>query len=170
MDHRGIFLLAINRGISRSDCSFDSVMDQKVPQGSVLVPILFLLFVNVLTVKLNRAKTFLYADNMSMDLSHVNRGDLEVLCFLEGNGHLRTMKGNAFRVNSLKTSLMGFSLGKRKENSQILILNGDEVVTFSDETKCLGLFLNTKLSFNSKIDKMSKDVSKGIYILWNLPQ
>lgn len=81
-----------------------------VPQGSIIGPILFLIFVNDLPDYLSYVKTIMFADDTSWSLS---RPDLEELRGLSRNiikTALEWFSANLLQMNSNKTGEVIFGL------------------------------------------------------------
>ena len=74
-----------------------------VPQGSILVPLLFNLFINDLTYSVDDAKLRLYAGDTTLNLSHPNQDVLESRSQSKFDVLQSWFKCNYFSINESKT-------------------------------------------------------------------
>ena len=130
-----------------------------VPQGSVLGPLLFLLFINDLPENIkNEIKVF--ADDVKMITdprqSLAIQNDLNLLCQWESDWLLR------FNVSKCKI----LHMGKSNPKNQYVFLNS--VLKTCTEEKDLGVLFNEKLSFHDHIyASISKAKSSLAWLLRN---
>lgn len=129
-----------------------------VPQGTVLGPLLFLIYINDLPFSID-SKTILYADdttfiNISKDTSDLDSLTSETLIAASD-----WFYSNGFLLNEDKTKNIIFSL-KRKSNTL--------PINFTDTIKFLGLTVDDHLTWNSHIDYLSIRLSRVVYLLKRL--
>ena len=137
-----------------------------VPQGSILGPLLFLMYVNDMTKCIKYSQTRLYADDTVIYLGEtdLNMAISNLQVDLENYSTWCTQ--NKLSVNSQKTKVMIFTAKKTHPRSADLnlILNGDrlEVVNFY---KYLGVILDNNLTFERHINSIHKTVCFRTYQL-----
>jgi hypothetical protein len=142
-----------------------------VPQGSILAPLLFLVFVNDITRNIN-SKIYLYADDTSIQREIVGPQDFETI-----NNDLQTLSNWAsqWRVqfNANKTKFIYFSLKRNIPPLPVLYLNNTPIEQI-DCHKHLGLTLDSRLEWKAHIENISSRVSKTINsmkrIRWLIPR
>ena len=137
-----------------------------VPQGSILGPLLFLIYVNDLPSIFKHSKCLLYADDTTVFYDHP---DLEVLC-----NHLSLdmelicdwFTANKLVVNEDKTKFLVFTNINIPIDTSIVINNVQIPVT--NFHNFLGVIIDKTLSFTYHIDLVSNKISKTIGILYKI--
>ena len=137
-----------------------------VPQGSVLGPLLFLVYVNNMSKCLRSTSHCLYADDTVLFMSG---NDIEVMINdLQGDltRYSEWCSNNYLTLNAKKTKYVIFGTRQRTKNIRNfdLTLNGTKL--FKEPFyKYLGITLDDHLSYKQHIDQCTKIVSHKIYLL-----
>src|SRR5678815_4322647 len=164
---------AVVDGATSSSFSVNS----DVPQGSVLSPTLFLLFINDL-LNCTSNSIHSYADDSTLHssthfnyvpsftsriASRLNLSDsiLADLDRISGWGSL-----NLVKFNSLKTQLLQISLSKTPSNFPISF--DGSLVSPVDNINILGLNINKKMSWKPHITTVAKAASRKLGVLFRL--
>ena len=144
-----------------------------VPQGSILGPLLFLVYVNNIYKASQKLMHVMFGDDTNLFFSHK---DINVL-FSTMQNELENIstwfKANKLSLNINKTKWSPFhSSSKRKHILDILpILTIDNTIIHRDKvTKFLGILIDENLSWKYHIDAVNKKNSKTIGILYNARQ
>ena len=142
------------------------VLEAGVPQGSVLGPLLFLVYINDLPENI-KAKMKLFADDSSLftrvsDVNSTHRLLENDLRTIEKWGHQWKM---VFNPDITKQAVeVIFSAKKDKTNHPLLEFNNIPVAR-KPFTKHLGLYLDEKLSFSKHIKEKISKAMNGIALL-----
>ena len=135
-----------------------------VPQGSVLGPLLFLIFINDLPNCSNFA-TKLFADDTLLSAEAKNFEDLQAIVNCEIDKVCKWLSQNKLTLNVKKSKFMivANQTGKKRENF-FVSMNGNNLER-CQSYKYLGVFLDENLCWNTHIDYICEKVSKvcGIF-------
>jgi hypothetical protein len=137
---------------------------QGVPQGSVLGPLLFLLYINDLPDTVNDISSpILFADGTNLICMQENLhkfNDELKLVFQKIN---RWLKANLLTLNFNKTLFIQFS-SKHTKTTQAHIKYKGKYIQNTNEASFLGLIMDNTLSWQSHLDKLSSKLSSASYI------
>ena len=137
-----------------------------IPQGSIIGPILFILYINDLHKVSNRLKFILFAD----DTTILCEGDnVQTAAKMFNKEILKVNKwfqANRLSLNLTKTHYMVFNGGKKSGNTEIIINNNN--IDRVDSTKFLGVLIDQKLTWNEHIKLVESKIAKSIAIMYRV--
>ena len=134
-----------------------------VPQGSVLGPILFLIYINDLS-NCSNFKTTLYADDSVLTLSHKNVNCLQTMLNFKLIKINAWLKSNQLSLNVNKTNFLFFTKTKEKIFPQI----NDCKIKQANCVKYLEVFLDDKLTWKKHIEHIETKLSAASGAIYKL--
>ena len=137
-----------------------------IPQGSILGPLLFIMFVNCLPDAVDKCKTVMYADDTSIMCKANDVHELQSQLNACLSKVAAWFKVNKLTLNIDKTKFMicGTKRTLEKFHDVKLTFNGS-IIERVDEFKYLGVKLDSSLSWSAHIDYLCKNVSKRTGII-----
>ena len=136
-----------------------------VPQGSILGPLLFLLYINDLPNTSKLLSFHLYADDTNIYFSRKNLNDLELILNQELHAVAKWMKSNRLALGILKTNFVLFHSKRLKPykslNLKIDGVNIQEVST----VKYLGVTFDLNVTWKNHVNELCLKLSKTIGIV-----
>jgi hypothetical protein len=137
-----------------------------VPQGSILGPLLFLLYINDLPLSSNSSHFIIFADDTNILFSHKDRTSLEKLINKELSQISNWFKLNKLSLNIDKTNFMIFKNKHSNKPELNLTIEIDHTcINKVNTTKFLGVLIDNDFSWKTHTSHVSKVISKynGIF-------
>ena len=135
-----------------------------VPQGSILGPVLFILYVNDMHCCSHLLKLFLFADDTTILYSAKNVTDLYKIINNELKKLTIWFEQNKLSLNISKTTYMLFKNHKLPLELPILLLN-DNQIPLVQHTKFLGVEIDNKLNWANHIKIIENKLSSILFII-----
>ena len=153
----------VNIGEYKSD--YDNIT-VGVPQGSILGPLLFLIYINDLQFASNILSIILFADDTNLFLSGKDPSELNNILNAELINIQNWFNANKLQVNYGKTCYMIFKSKKRyiDESAIHISLNGT-VIRRVTSTKFLGVIIDSDLTWKGHINHISSKLSQAIGVM-----
>lgn len=139
-----------------------------VPQGSVLGPLLFILFVNDLPDIVNESSLYMFADDNSLLNSNVHLQDLIYDTQIKLDLFVSKFQNDKLLLNEDKTVFIKFTprVSNCKE-SHLLRVKGKSLQQVSS-TKFLGIYIDNALNWETHISELCKKLSTICFTLYRL--
>ena len=139
-----------------------------VPQGSILGPLLFIIYINDLHRSLSKCSVFHFADDTNLLFTSKNSKYLA----REINGELKSLFdwlcANRLSLNVLKTEFIIFRPPRTNlEQRVVLKLNGTKLFE-SSKIKYLGIILDNRLSWKYHIHELSKKLNRAVGMVFKI--
>ena len=150
-----------------NNCFSDSkISNLGVPQGSILGPLLFILYINDIFNIFTVAEPILFADDTTLCVSASSSDSLKIVCDAELEIFSAWAVSNRLSINTSKTSFLLFT--KKTTPLDFYLSLGNDILEKSTCCKLLGVFIDDGLSFKNHISYICSKVSKQVGILYKL--
>ena len=138
-----------------------------VPQGSILDPLLFILYINDLPIFMKNCCTDLYADDSTLHLSGNCYQTLQSKVQEDLHGVEAWCNDNNMFINKNKTKYMIIGTKQRAMphyNESCLTIN-NQVIQSSTCESLLGIKIDPSLTWTNQIDVICSKISSRLYLL-----
>ena len=145
-----------------------------VPQGSVLGPLLFLIYINDIYTCSNNLSFYLFADDTNLLYADRNLKSLETVVNNELQNVCDWLNANKLTINAKKSNFVIFRPVQKRLNYQprLRVLdnnsNGFTFLECKDYVKFLGVLIDKNLSWKYHIDHIASKISKIVGIIGRL--
>ena len=148
--------------------SSESLLKFGVPQGSILGPLLFIIYINDLPNIHKLAKFILYADDANIIITGKNVHEITE----QANKLCKTLSQwvhcNGLKLNVKKTNFMIFSNCKSANQHEYSFTIENSRIERTQSVRFLGVLLDAKLNWNQHVTAIRQKMSRHIGILYKL--
>ena len=136
-----------------------------VPQGNLIGPLLFLIYINDLSNCQSKAVPRMYADDTNISIAASSSSELESVLNGELINLYEWLRVNRLSLNIAKTELMLIGSRQRLANTVTHSFNvhieGQEINRVC-KTKSLGIYIDQYLSWSKHVNEIAKTISSGM--------
>ena len=138
-----------------------------MPQGSVLGPLLFLIYINDLPNISKKLKFYLFADDTNIFYQNPNLEDLENVVNKELKKLSLWLNANRLALNISKTNFVIFA-AKNKPLKNVTVLINKKAIQQNEYVKYLGILIDSQLTFKHHIANIVKKVSRVTGLMYKI--
>ena len=148
--------------IGRVCSNFLSII-KGVPQGSILGPVLFNIFINDVFYFVDKGQLYHYADDNTLSYSSHCKVDLIKTLESESLKLIKWFSNNHMKANPEK--FQAIALGKKTHRENIQLNLDNITISCDEEVKLLGVNFDFMLNFNSHVSYICRKASKQLNVL-----
>ena len=153
------------QGLSEPVYSTYHNIDYGTPQGSCLGPLLFMIFVNDLHKQLQHCKCILFADDTTIFISHKSLKYMKWCIEEDLQAVSDWFRANKLTLNVGKSAGILFDLKGKSKQKHINIQLENEEIPLVNETKFLGVWMDSKLDWHLHADKVLLKIKCNMNLL-----
>ena len=131
-----------------------------VPQGSILGPLLFLIYMNDISRCSEILSIILFADDTNLFFNHKNLDTLQMTMNNELSNIASWLSANKLSLNIKKTHFIIFKSRGKKINQNVSIKIDNQEIEQVKHTKFLGLHIDNELSWKYHIEQVASKISR----------
>ena len=149
-----------------------STIKHGVPQGSILGPLLFLLYINDIVLSSKRLQFLLFADDTSIFATGDSYSEVRTVLNDDLNNVSNWLKANKLSLNIKKSNALNFknrtTPSKGTSEKKIEIKIDGNLIEEKEFVKYLGILIDNKLSYSHHTSLANSKLNKGNAILYRL--
>ena len=136
-----------------------------VPQGSVLGPLLFVLYTNDIYACLQHSSCILFADDTTIFQTGKNIDQMLILMSQDMSIVTDWFRANKLSLNLNKTNCILFRPKNQDNNMAYSLRVGNEIINMVSDTKFLGLYIDKNLLWTKHINTIRGKLTSGVYAM-----
>lgn len=144
------------------------VIKQGVPQGSILGPLLFLVYINDLCSIYNSPKLIMYADDTNIFFTARTLTELQEIVNKYMESLSDWLHANRLQLNTNKTKYIIFAPINKPMKNDIHITFRGTPLKQEVKQKFLGVWFQENLSWNTHIDNLALELSRSLGCLYRI--
>lgn len=137
-----------------------------VPQGSILGPLLFLIFMNDLHLSLNMGKLIQYADDTTLILASKSLIELSQIITVAVQTMEQWCARNNMLLNCNKTNILHFTLNTTV--ASLLVWNHGRSMPLTSTTKFLGVYFSSSCGYGAHVEYVLGKIGHFCYSVYKL--
>ena len=137
-----------------------------VPQGSILGPLIFNIFLNDIFYFVSKGDLYNYADDNCISVSHKDISVLSTQLEIETQVMAKWFSDNSMKANADK--FQGIVLPGSRNNANVQVSLGGVDIAFVKKIDVLGVCIDGKLNFNEHVGRICSKASAQISALQRL--
>jgi len=139
-----------------------------VPQGSILGPLLFLLYINDLNLALFNCSVFHFADDTNLLFSSKNPDILHKQINAELKILFDWLCANRLSLNASKTEFIIFRPPRLNLNKRVTLKLNGVTIFESTKIKYLGIILDSRLSWKHHVNELCKKLGRTLGMIYKV--
>ena len=139
-----------------------------VPQGSILGPLLFLIYINDMNLAFKHALVHHFADDTNLLYSDKDPKRLKKIMNSELKLLFDWLCANRLSLNVNKTEFIIFRPPRKTLNYRFVLKLNNTSIYESHKIKYLGILLDDRLSWKVHLSELSKKLSRSVGMLYRL--
>ena len=149
-------------------CSAEQSLKYSVPQGSILGPLLFVIYINDIPNINKIAKFILYADDANIIITGANLCQIAALFEELAQNLVKWVGVNGLALNIKKTNYMLFTRARNVNFDQFVPRIAGTVIERKHVVRFLGVLVDDKLTWSNHIAAIKAKMSKYIGVIFKL--